>query len=48
MSWILAFRRYPVVTGAATTKHLRMINVEGRRPDIWVVTVFAYVGRLHV
>ena len=48
MRWMLAGRDETIVTGTTATDDLCMVDCEGRRKDIGVVTVFANITRLNV
>lgn len=48
MLCILAGRSYAVMTGAAATQHLRMVDRVNGRPDIRVMAVFANIGCLNM
>ena len=46
MGWILAGRDCAIVTGAACTDHLSVIDSVGRCPNRVVVTILANIGRV--
>jgi len=48
MLCILAGRDYAVMTGAAATQYLGVVNGVNRRPDIRVMAIFADIGRLNM
>ena len=45
---VFAGRRDAVMTGAAGTQHLRVINGEHRREHVGSVAILAHVGRLYM